>query len=236
MDISELDKVPILIWTANFFRRQKDKSAIEILRWHHCKTHRVAGEREALRRGEYRRGGGGGGVMEEIKVDKEVHEKWRAEVLKEVREEVEEKNKKRKRKKRKKRKKKRGTGGGGGGGGGEEQEEEGEVGALTEGVEGLEVNGGNKKEEAVEEEQVEEEEAVEEEEEGEEEGVVDEEEDCAVCLWPLEEEGEEGGGEKVEVLSCGHKFHVSCVDSWTSKCSLKAIECTCPLCRGPIVR
>lgn len=48
--------------------------------------------------------------------------------------------------------------------------------------------------------------------------------DCAVCLSELAD------GEKVRALpSCGHVFHVECVDAWLRS------RTTCPVCRAEVV-
>jgi hypothetical protein len=65
----------------------------------------------------------------------------------------------------------------------------------------------------------------------------EEEEDdcCPICLTPFDgdERGDEGG---VGVLSCGHEFHVTCVDAWVSMCVVKGLDVTCPSCRAPVNR
>jgi tetratricopeptide (TPR) repeat protein len=58
--------------------------------------------------------------------------------------------------------------------------------------------------------------------------------DCPVCLQPL---GAEGGEEEEGVLiTCGHEFHVTCLDAWVSTCVRKRLDVTCPSCRAPVNR
>ncbi|CAL9110597.1 unnamed protein product [Musa textilis] len=48
--------------------------------------------------------------------------------------------------------------------------------------------------------------------------------ECAVCICELSR------GEAARLLpTCGHAFHIECIDAWLSSHS------TCPLCRGPVV-
>jgi len=72
-----------------------------------------------------------------------------------------------------------------------------------------------------------------EEEEGEEEGG---DEECAVCLNDLDDGAEEEGME-VEVLRCGHEFHVVCIEMWVrTRYRSGASQVTCPMCRAPLRR
>lgn len=48
-------------------------------------------------------------------------------------------------------------------------------------------------------------------------------EDCAVCLAPFRDDGD-------ETLSCRHAFHRACLQTWLSRSP------TCPLCRRPCRR
>jgi hypothetical protein len=67
-------------------------------------------------------------------------------------------------------------------------------------------------------------------------------EECAICLQDLELEDnedpwgdEEGEGEALVVLKCGHRFHRICGDMWCAKCADKGWGVTCPGCRAPYV-
>jgi tetratricopeptide (TPR) repeat protein len=73
----------------------------------------------------------------------------------------------------------------------------------------------------------------------------DEEEErevCAICLQDMEFDDDEdpgcddeGEGEAVVMLRCGHRFHEICGDMWCSKCANNGCGVTCPRCRAPYV-
>lgn len=58
-----------------------------------------------------------------------------------------------------------------------------------------------------------------------------EEQECAICLFDLEEEEEEEE-ETTASLSCAHKFHKECLQSWFNRCLDKGWPRTCPYCRS----
>lgn len=62
----------------------------------------------------------------------------------------------------------------------------------------------------------------------------EEEDDCAICLGPMDDEGEDED-DLVCQLQCSHEFHRSCVEHWTSTCNHKGLSLTCPTCRRPLV-
>jgi tetratricopeptide (TPR) repeat protein len=66
---------------------------------------------------------------------------------------------------------------------------------------------------------------------------AEDKDDCPVCLQPLGAEGEEEEEEEEKgVLTCGHEYHVACLDAWVSTCVRKRLEVTCPSCRAPVNR
>ncbi len=55
--------------------------------------------------------------------------------------------------------------------------------------------------------------------------------DCSVCLGALDGERERPRGDPmgvVQLLSCAHRFHFSCIVQW------RRMKATCPLCRAPV--
>ena len=48
---------------------------------------------------------------------------------------------------------------------------------------------------------------------------------CVVCLEELNI-----NKLNVKTLACGHKFHISCINSWINKCNF-----SCPLCRKQFI-
>ena len=51
-------------------------------------------------------------------------------------------------------------------------------------------------------------------------------EDCPVCLRPMKESDS-------AVTSCGHMFHIKCLQSWLKFCEASSQTPSCPCCRSP---
>lgn len=62
--------------------------------------------------------------------------------------------------------------------------------------------------------------------------VVDDVDECAVCLEVMGIETNDGVYDYG--LKCGHWFHDKCVLAWNSRCALREIMPSCPICRAPI--